>query len=76
MRGNDKSRFLVTGPFDEEMPSYYIVISDYDWWNKNEAEVFEWMKQCLPKGKDHLTGMVLTIENENDVSNFILRWGG
>jgi hypothetical protein len=68
------SRFIVTGPFDEEMPDYYIIIRDYRWWNDNETQVHAWMKECLPRGIEHHKGMVLTIQNESDVSNFLLRW--
>lgn len=72
----EKGRFIATGPFDEEMPHYYILITDYKWWSNNEKEIHSWMDQCLPRGSDHHQGMVLQIENESDASNFLLRWGG
>ena len=28
----EKGRFIATGPFDEDMPHYYIIIADYRWW--------------------------------------------
>ena len=68
------SRFIVTGPFDEEMPDYYVIIRDYRWWTDNENQIHAWMKECLPRGIQHHKGMVLTIEKESDVSNFLLRW--
>ncbi len=73
---NKKGRFLVTGPFDEEMPDYYIVISDFKWWTNHETEIYLWMDQCLPNGRKHQQGMVVVIKNEVDVSNFLLRWDG
>lgn len=71
---NKKDRFIATGPFDEEMPHYYIIISDYRWWTDNEKEIYAWMDECLPKGRSHQQGMVVVIENEPDASNFLLRW--
>jgi len=68
------SRFIATGPFDEEMPYYYIIIRDYRWWNDNETAIYSWMDECLPRGRKHQQGMVVVIENESDASNFLLRW--
>ena len=74
--GDDASRFYVTGPFDEEMPYYYILIKDYRWWVANEPEIYKWMRQCLPDGTNHHQGMVVTIKEEPNVTNFLLRWQG
>ena len=70
----ENTRFITTGPFDEEMPNHYIIIKDYRWWNNHEMEIFNWMDQCLPRGRKHLKGMIIEIEQESDVSNFLLRW--
>lgn len=70
----EKGRFIYTGPFDEEMPYHYIIITDYRWWTDNETEIYNWMDQCLPKGRKHQQGMVVVIENASDASNFLLRW--
>lgn len=70
----EKGRFLVTGPFDEDMPDYYIMICDYKWWAEHEKEIYNWMWQCLPKGQDHHSGMVVTLQREADVTNFLLKW--
>lgn len=67
-------RFIATGPFDAAMPYYYIIICDYRWWADNESELYTWMDECLPKGRNHQQGMVVVIENESDASNFLLRW--
>lgn len=69
-----KGRFIHTGPFDEDMPHHYIIIADYKWWNENEREIENWMDHCLPRGRKHVQGMVVVIENEADASNFLLRW--
>lgn len=69
-----KGRFIATGPFDEQMPYYYIIISDYRWWTDNEKEIYTWMDQCLPKGRNHQQGMVVVIEDQADASNFLLKW--
>ena len=67
-------RFQVTGPFDDDMPNYYIIIADYRWWVNHELEIYAWMDQCLPKGRHHHQGMVVVIEDEHHATNFLLRW--
>ena len=67
-------RFQVTGPIDKDMPYYYIIIADYRWWVDNETEIYAWMKISLPQGIRHHQGIVVTLEHEQDVSNFLLRW--
>lgn len=71
---NNKPRFIATGPFDEAMPSNYIIISDYRWWTENEKEIYAWMDECLPKGRRHQEGMVVVIDDPVHASNFLLRW--
>ena len=73
---DNDGRLIVTGPFDEEMPYYYVIIKDYRWWAANETEIYKWMRQCLPDGTEHHQGMVITIKDEPDVVNFLLRWQG
>ena len=70
----DKGRFIATGPFDEEMPHHYIIITDFQWWVDNETQIHTWMDQCMPRGRAHQQGMVVVIEDEVDVSNFLLKW--
>ena len=67
-------RFIATGPFDTEMPDHYIIIRDYKWFVAHEAEIYAWMKKCLPNGIEHHQGMVIVIKDAADASNFLLRW--
>ena len=71
---NDNQRFILTGPFDDEMPYYYIVIKDYNYWVEHEAELELWMDRNLSRGREHQTGMVLTIEEEKEAMLFLMRW--
>ena len=68
------TRFQCTGPFDEAMPHYYVIISDYRWWVDNEKEIYTWMKANLPRGTAHHQGMVVVLDDEQDASNFLLKW--
>ena len=70
----DDGRFIATGPFDGEMPHHYIIIKDYRWFTQHESEIYTWMDECLPRGRQHQQGMVIVIEDESDASNFLLRW--
>lgn len=71
---NEKSRFIVSGPFDEEMPFYYVIITDFKWWMDNELEIVDWMNRFLPRGALHVRGMVIELDNEEQTSLFLLRW--
>lgn len=71
---NGEGRFITTGPFDSTMPDIYVIIKDYDWWHKNEEEIYLWMDACLPRGREHHQGMVVSLSKEQDVVAFLLRW--
>ena len=71
---NDKGRFIVSGPFDKEMPYFYIIIADFAWWTDNEKEIYNWMDQSLPRGRQHQRGMVLELDTEELASLFLLKW--
>ena len=71
---NDKDRFIVSGPFDATMPFFYLIITDYAWWDQNEKEIYRWMDQCLPRGRYHQKGMVVELDTEELASLFLLKW--
>lgn len=75
LRGADGRKFIVSGPFDHEMPYHYIVIADIGNWLKHEKEIYAWMDDNLPRGRLHQEGMTVVLEQEEDVTAFILRWG-
>lgn len=72
--GANGRRFIISGPFDEEMPYHYVVIADIDFWLKNEKRIYAWMDVNLPRKRLHHTGMVLELDSEQDAFAFILRW--
>lgn len=65
---------MLTGPFDAEMPHYYVMISNIQNWIDHEQEILPWMDNNLPRGRDHHQGMVITLEEEKDAMLFMLRW--
>ena len=73
--GAQGRRFIASGPFDHEMPYYYIVIADITFWLKNEKNIYEWMELNLPRGRLHQEGMTLALETEEQVTAFLLKWG-
>lgn len=75
LEGANGRRFIVSGPFDAEMPFHYVVIADMGFWIENEKNIYEWMDENLPRGRMHQTGMVLSLDSEQDVTAFILKWG-
>ena len=74
LEGANGRRFILSGPFDDEMPNYYIVIADISFWLKHEKVIYEWMDNYLPRGRLHQEGMTVVLENENDALMFIMRW--
>ena len=74
LRGADGRRFIVSGPFDHEMPYHYLVIADITFWLKNEPAIYAWMEENLPRGRLHQQGMTLELETEEQVTAFCLRW--
>lgn len=72
--GANGRRFIVSGPFDDEMPYNYIVIADITYWLKNEPEIYAWMDANLPRGRLHQEGMTIVLESDEDVTAFIMRW--
>jgi hypothetical protein len=72
--GDDNQRFILAGPFDAEMPYYYVMIKDYNFWTEHQAELELWMDRNLSRGREHQTGMVLTIEQEKEAMLFMMRW--
>lgn len=74
LEGADGRKFILSGPFDEEMPYHYVVIADIAFWNEHDEEIYEWMEENLPRGRLHHTGMVLSLDSEKDAFAFVLRW--
>ena len=72
--GANGRKFIVSGPFDHEMPYFYIVIADITYWINNEPEIYAWMDVNLPRGRMHHEGMTIVLEEETDVTAFIMRW--
>jgi len=51
-----------------------LMIADYMWWTDNEDSILQWMDISLPRGRDHQMGMVITLDSEQDLMLFLLRW--
>jgi hypothetical protein len=50
-------RFQCTGPFDESMPHYYVIISDYRWWVDNEKEIAPADRVTIIKNTSNITAV-------------------
>ena len=70
------NRFSLEEPFGDDMPDYYIIIHDFQWWLDNELEVCGWMDNNLPKGSRHREGALIVVPTVADASKFLLRWQG
>ena len=68
------NRFSCEKPFDDDMPDWYIMINDFQWWLDNELEVCAWMDDNLPKGRRHREGALVVVPTQADASKFLLRW--
>ena len=66
-------RFLVVNTtYVPDPEHYWMIISDYLWWNKNEYEIVLWTKECLDFFQ--MEGMMLKFTTEADRNLFIIRW--
>lgn len=72
--GANGRRFILSGPFDDEMPYHYIVIADIGFWIENERAIYAWMDANLPRGRLHQEGMTLALDTDKDATAFLLRW--
>jgi hypothetical protein len=72
--GVNGRRFIVSGPFDHEMPYFYIVIANIGYWIQEEKAIYAWMEDNLPRGRMHQEGMTIALESEQQVTAFIMRW--
>lgn len=52
-----------------------LIIEDYVWWTLNQKEVKSWMMENLSQGTDCLHGSVITFDNAEQRSWFMLKWG-
>ena len=75
LEGANGRKFIAAGPFDDEMPYHYVVIADIAFWIENEKAIYVWMEENLPRGRLHQTGMVIELDDAQDATAFLLRWG-
>ena len=68
----------MKSPHFELLGSTYqpsLLISDIDWWEKNQTMVMEWMNTVMPRDSNRQVGMVLNFATEQERMMFMLRWG-
>ena len=67
-----KNKFIpARSPIDG---GYLLIIEDYAWWHVNHYDVTDWMREHLPHGEDHQAGMIITFDNEEQRTWFMLKW--
>ena len=67
-----KNKFIpARSPIDG---GYLLIIEDYAWWHVNHYNVTDWMREHLPHGEDHQAGMIITFDNEEQRTWFMLKW--
>ncbi len=52
-----------------------LLVADHRWWCDNQLEIETWMQENLPRGVDHLKGMLIAFDCEEDRAMFMLRLG-
>lgn len=67
-----KNRFLpANSPVNGDI---LLVIEDFAWFSIHNQDIVDWMRDNLPRGADHQRGMILTFDNEQQRSWFLLKW--
>lgn len=69
-----EQRFL--GGYSPVSKQQILLIADYMWWTANESAILDWMDTNLPRGRDHQTGMIVSFDSDQDLTIFLLKWGG
>ena len=69
-----QNRFLVSGPFDEDMPHYYVIVRDIDWYITNETLITTWLDNSTSPDDVDISGVVLTFKQDKDLTAFLLKW--
>lgn len=72
--GANGRKFILSGPFDDEMPYHYVVIADISFWLKEEKAIYTWMDDNLPRGRLHQEGMTVVLDSAEQATAFLLRW--
>ena len=68
----NKNRFLpANGSINGAV---LLIIEDFTWFSIHNEDIVNWMQANLPRGADHQQGMVLTFDNEQQRSWFLLKW--
>ena len=71
----DKFERRFVGGYSPVTKQQMLLIADYLWWTANEPEILSWMDANLPRGRDHQQGMIITMDSEQDLMIFLLKWG-
>ena len=67
-----KNRFVLgQSPVNGDI---LLIIEDFTWFSIHNVEIVDWMQDNLPRGANHQQGMVLTFDNEQQRSWFLLKW--
>ena len=67
-----KNRFILgRSPLTSDV---MLIIADYAYWVENQTAIEQWMRDTLPRGLAHQTGMIVTFDNEEQRTWFMLRW--
>lgn len=69
-----EQRFL--GGYSPVSKQQVLIIADYRWWTANDTAILDWMDANLPRGRDHQTGMIVSFDSDQDLTIFLLKWGG
>jgi hypothetical protein len=51
-----------------------VMIADYSWWHDNHYDITDWIRAHMPRGEEHLKGMTIEFDSEQDALLFMLRW--
>jgi hypothetical protein len=67
-----KNRFIpARSPIDG---GCLLIIEDYAWWHVNHYDITNWMREHLPRGEDHCSGMIIHFDSEEQRTWFLLKW--
>lgn len=68
------SNFVVCGPYDEDMPNYYMTTTNLTWLVANMEILQDWLQHQEFYGNWQFSGAVVEFSDARDAEFFLIKW--
>jgi hypothetical protein len=67
-------KFVLLKSSDSYTRNPFLIIADWQFWLANEDQIEKWVISFLPRGLEHIKGMTVEFDSDNQLTHFLLRW--